>query len=363
MRAEEYTGEPVSVRTFQALIAALLSLQYVAHVKGKKYVTKVAFADDYKVYPSGGVAAHFLALSPLLRLAHQFGITGANVDAHFLVPLPANPITLKTASSGKGRRKVPPKRMRYVATAEVDALKAEMTTLNVFLDSFPIQGAKHRGYWRIFNEGDVAKPYGWNKGGRLYGLKGSYQNEKKPVRSAMLIGGRPVVEIDVNASYLTILHGLAKLPFDTESDPYDVGIDRDAVKMWTVATLGHTRHHVRWPAKLSEDYFEAHGCKISDVASVKHIRDLMIAKHPLLAGWATSSTTWADLMFAESKAMLGSMNELMRKGKPSLCVHDSLIVRLEDQQAAEEALGRNYQLVCGISPGLKVSPPATRGAP
>ena len=81
-----------------------------------------------------------------------------------------------------------------------------------------------------------------------------------------------------------------------------------------------------------------------------------------LPTWDTSSTTWADLMFAESNAMLGSMNELMRMGKPSLCVHDSLIVRLEDQQAAEAALGRNYHMVCGISPGLKVSLPATRGA-
>ncbi len=363
LKAEEYTGEPVSVRTFTALVDSFTALGYLEHSLGKKHWTANGFDRSAAPRATGGRASHFKATPLLADLAARYDITGENADLHFLPPLPECPIILKSSKTGAGRFKVRGIKMSYIETPQVLQLESEMTTLNEFLDGFTIQGAKHRGYWRIFNEGDDVEPYQWNKGGRLYGLKGSYQNEKKLIRSAMLIDGSPVVEIDVSASYLTILHGLERRSFDIDGDPYDVGLDRNVVKMWTVATLGHTKHHVQWPPKLSADYLDEHGCKISDVATIKHVKALMVAKHPLLADWGKVRTSWADLMYAESNAMLGAMNNLMREGKPSLSVHDSLIVRLEDRSAAEEALGRNYQMVCGITPGLKVSPPAPRSFP
>ena len=57
--------------------------------------------------------------------------------------------------------------------------------------------------------------------GRLYGVgEDSYQTIKKTKRQKMTIGGEKVVEIDINASYLTILHGIAgreKAPYRTET--------------------------------------------------------------------------------------------------------------------------------------------------
>lgn len=144
------------------------------------------------------------------------------------------------------------------------------------------------------------------------------------------------------------------MEFDTQSDPYDVGLPRDVVKIWTVATLGYSKHFQKWPPSLSADYLDNHGHKISSVAKLGEVKALMVARHPVLADWG-NGLNWADLQYAESNAMLGAMIDLMRLGKPSLSVHDSLVVRREDEADACEALSRNYQAVCGISPGLKVS--------
>ena len=57
----------------------------------------------------------------------------------------------------------------------------------------------------------------------------------------------------------------------------------------------------------------------------------MVAKHSGLANWNEQKFTWADLMFQESEAVMGTMLALMDKGSPSYAVHDSLIVRAKDE--------------------------------
>jgi hypothetical protein len=71
--------------------------------------------------------------------------------------------------------------MRFEPTPQVWALEAEMHRLNRFLDGFEIEGGTHKGYRRIFNQGDDEN-YAWNKGGRLYGQSDGYQNLKSSAR-------------------------------------------------------------------------------------------------------------------------------------------------------------------------------------
>jgi hypothetical protein len=356
-------GADVSRRTFESFVSVLPTLGYLTHAPGKMNWTADHFEPGSKPIANGGRAAHFQGTTKLLELAAGFRITPSNANVHFRSMVPDEPIILKAASRRVGRFKVKGQKLLIPETQQAAATRAEIMALNEFLDGFTLEGGAHEGYFRIFNEGDVERPYKWNKGGRLYGLEGSYQNLKPEVRRAMTLGGSAVVEIDVTASYLTILHGIHQAPFDVELDPYRLeGISREVVKLWTVATLGHTRHHTKWPAKLSKDYFKGHGTKLSDVVAAKTVRDAMVAKHPLLHEWGANmgvgrATNWADLMYLESKAMLGAMSELMRLGLPSLCVHDSLIVRVADVPNAMTALSRNYELVCGRAPHLKVSTP------
>jgi len=167
------------------------------------------------------------------------------------------------------------------------------------------------------------------------------------------VATRPASRLtDVTASYLTILHGLEGHPFDPSSDPYVVpGIDREIVKLWTVATLG-TGHLKRWPKRQRKKYEEEHGKKFA--VTVAEIRAAMEKKHPVFLTWDDQKITWADLMFAESEAILGTMLTLMDEhGVPSLCVHDSLIVGRPHLALAKGILEKRYQHVCGIKPVLK----------
>ena len=48
----------------------------------------------------------------------------------------------------------------------------------------------------------------------------SYQTIKKTERQKMTIGGEEVVEIDISALYLTILHGISDHPLPNRDDLY-----------------------------------------------------------------------------------------------------------------------------------------------
>ena len=240
------------------------------------------------------------------------------------------------------------------------ALAAEVRGLNEFLSGFKIEGGTHRGYRRGFNEGDLPG-FDWNKGGRLYGGNGSYQYTKPEKRLRMTIDGSPLVEIDVSASYLTMLYGLlGESSFDPPTrDPYDVdGVERSVAKAWMTATFGGKGHLRKWPDRTVEDFKKSDGRNLLDVMPLKDVRSAMVARHPVLRDWGTQEINWADLMFHESQAIIGAMVELMGRGIPSLVVHDSLMVREEDREAAFETLGRRYHAVSGIYPRMKVSRPA-----
>lgn len=178
----------------------------------------------------------------------------------------------------------------------------------------------------------------------------------KEERLKMTINGSPVAEIDISGSYLTMLHGLQGAPFNPTQDPYAVeGIERRIVKAWTTATLGYDRHLKKWPPKTVEDFKEKTGQHLPSVVKVKDVRKAMEKRHPVLESWDDCPINWAVLMYNESKAVIATMLELMGRGIPSLAVHDSLIVRAEDQETAHRVLVARYGEVAGITPEVKVT--------
>jgi hypothetical protein len=358
MDAGAFSGEPVSFRTFTAMLGALKGLKLVEQLQGRKFWARNHFAEAEDAPPTvlGGHASRFKATQRLIDLCARHGIPPEEIKAHFIVALPDNPLVLKSSSTRVYGRKFPGRRMRYEPSPKAQALRDDVKRLNAFLDTHELRGGTHRGYIRGFNQGDL-DGFDWNKGGRLYSQgEGNYQSEKKDARLRMTIDGEPVVEIDIRGSYLTMLHGLQGFPFDVTSDPYDLeGVDRQLVKLWTVATLGSSKHFDRWPRALSSNYEKETGKKPSEIASALEIRKRMIAKHPVLGLWNDQGITWADLMFHESQAMLGTMLELMRREVPSLSVHDSLIVRETDGDLAQSLLKQHYERFSGIVPELKVN--------
>jgi hypothetical protein len=249
--------------------------------------------------------------------------------------------------------------MNFNPTPHTRALENEIKEINQFLDQFVLMGGTHRHLVRIFNEGNDPR-FDWNKGGRLYSQgNGTYQQLPKSDRLRMTIDDESICEIDIAASYLTIFHGWHDAPLDPAKDPYELtGLGPEAraiVKRWFIITFGTDGHFATWPPKLINHYHKAR-IDLQEAYPVSVIRQKAIERYPLLARWADADgPRWADLMYRESRAIIGAMLELMREHKvPSLAVHDSLIVPQSQRALAEELLKRNYMFSCKAEPKLVV---------
>jgi hypothetical protein len=220
-----------------------------------------------------------------------------------------------------------------------------------------ISGAMHKWFHRTFNMGDEPD-FAWNKGGRLYSDgKGSYQNIPRFERLKMTIGGERVCEIDIRASYLTILHALYHVPFEVsaEVDPYQMAaIPRNVVKAWCTVRFGTKGARARWPKEAIEKYAEDNGGADLRKYRIRDVEREVCRKFPLIAGWRELKETWGDLMWLESEAVVPTVIMLMRSGVPSLPVHDSLIVPASAEAMAKDILSNNYNHICGVTPALVV---------
>ncbi|RYB07119.1 hypothetical protein [Lichenibacterium ramalinae] len=314
-------------------------------------------------------ATKFRATTTLRDLIAAHGLDLSEARVHFLQALPENPIVLRGASTSTNGRKV--------KGAKLDAMKMPglahlrdglavhedaLRRLNTFLDGFTFEGGVHRGYRRVFNLADDSG-FAFDKGGRLYSQgEDAYQTMSKGKRRQMLINGDEVVEMDIRASFLSVLHGLNGLPFDARQDPYELDtlpammvgehdMRRWAVKAWTVATLGYTQHFTKWPDRPREDFLKLTGRQLQAVYPIGAVKKKMTEKFPILGRWGDLKENWADLMAKEASAMFDTMTELMvQHGIPSLTVHDSLIVRRKDLEVAQAALERHYAAHCHILP-------------
>ena len=334
VRPDGFTGQAVSYRTFRSLTNAMVDLGFLENHKG----FQVWRDRDDTLGPASPFmqkATRFRATQRLLDVFSQHGILAAEFHQHFLIPLPENPLRLR-ASSSRNRYgdKIKGKSLPITPTVQTKELERQLKQLNAFFDGFELQGGLHRGYLRVFNNGDHPK-FNWDMGGRLYGYgEFGYQQMERADRLRMTINGEPVCEIDIRASYLTIFHALYGERFDAERDPYDVpGLGpgaRDIVKMWITASFGNNALITKWPREIVAKYRERTGTKLGQRYSASKIGQKVLQAFPLLARLGETvegrGRGWAELMHLESHAMLGTMLLLMRQQIPSLAVHDSIIV-------------------------------------
>jgi hypothetical protein len=251
---------------------------------------------------------------------------------------------------------------RSVSKAKV--LNDQVRRINAFFAQRVIRGGKHRSFVRIFNEGN--KPgFDWNKGGRLYSNReDSYQQLPREQRLQMTIDGQPLCEMDIRASYLTIIHARYRQPFvlSRDVDPYAIdGFPRDVVKTWCVIRFGTKAERTSWPVRSVQRYAKDHGGADLNEYSAQKVGRAVIRRYPLLGQWPQLPETWADLMWLESEAVVATVEQLFRRGVPSLPVHDSLLVPLAEEITANRILSTNYRRVVGVSPVLTVKYPEKYG--
>ncbi|MBT5819035.1 MAG: hypothetical protein HOI25_11960 [Proteobacteria bacterium] len=346
-----FNDGPVSYRNFKSIIDTL---------EGLGWVFKAAEGFYRRETISSGRATRYGINTLLLEKAANFEITPANVDKHFACELPRAPLVLNSAKEkydwkhalSRYRPFSDKKRVHFEVTAETEKLEAEVTELNEFFSEFKLEGGTHRGYRRIFNLG-IPEGYRWNKGGRLYSAgEENYQMLPAAERAQMRINGELVKELDIRASFLTILYAQRCQSLDLSTDPYEIeGIPRDVVKQWVVMTLGHDSYHRSWPKEFKDKFFADEGTELQKVHPIKKVRAAVLNRHPVIAKSQNHPTDIFDLMYLESEVMVRAMLQLKRVyGIPSLTVHDSILVRGRDVCAAAEVLSRSFRCVCGAEP-------------
>lgn len=309
-----------------------------------------------------GEATRFRATSALLMLADSFGVSPAEWQRHFRSdPRPAKiaePLVLKSSSKLIGRSKRDGVRLPiYAANPMATAFARQVDEINAFFAGIPIEpDSDHYAFHRVFSQGDLPS-FNWDKGGRLYSMGDSYQQRKAPQRAAMKLDGEPVVEIDIRASHLTILHAKLGVPFLCKgSDPYEhPSLPRHVVKMWITMTLGYDRFQSRWSSDAVEEYGAKYGRALGEDYPIKAVREEVLKLLPLLKGWETCHIRWGDLQFLESCVVVDTVHQLaMMHGVPALPVHDSIIVPASKEELARSVFTANFKKHVGVVPALTV---------
>ena len=201
--------------------------------------------------------------------------------------------------------------------------------------------------------GDEAS-FNWNKGGRLYAHgDDNFQQFKKADRLGIQINGAPVAEIDINASYLTILLAMYGHSLPDRQDIYDIeGLPREVVKAWIRVALGAKSFSPRWPGSVLDELGDGNRRM---KFKIKDVKEKILQEFPSLLDWPTSEMTWADLMFIESEAIYLTLEMLADQNIPALPVHDALLVPADFETEAKLALIESFKMFTGVTPRLTVS--------
>lgn len=243
----------------------------------------------------------------------------------------------------------------------VAAYGEEVNDLNAYFVGQDIQPAHlHHRFVRVFGEGDKDGA-DFSKGGRLYshGIGKGYQNVRKHIRRAMMISGEAIAEVDLRASYLTILHQRMGVPLPAD-DPYDMpDVPRGIVKMWVSITLGNGGFHKKWPPESKDRYADDEETKGRDLQADHPFGKTQrkILEHlPLLEEWAKNPIGWGELQFIESTAVIAAVKTLaLDHDIPALPLHDALMVPESKADIAARCLFENFFKHVGICPHITVS--------
>jgi hypothetical protein len=354
---DQFSDKRIGYRVFKQAFDGMVASRLLAEFRGHQQY--VDFGGG-KVR-SWGKTTRSRATQDLLDLTASAGITPANHDDHFsIMPdevkrVVKDPLEVRKGSIRVGAEKYKGYPLPLDLTdPRVVGLHARMVRLNTFFAKQAIGGLEHRGFRRIFNDGGDPG-YGWNKGGRLSSVGAdSYQNAKKAARAEMTINGEVVIELDITASHLTILHALSGVEF-APSAAYEVeGLPRDVVKSWVTMTLGHSRFHRRWPDGVIKRLEKTLGVELKTAYPIAKTREKIIDSIPLLRSWETSTVSWADLQFIEGCAIIETVETLaFEHDVPCLPVHDSIIVPASNVELAERVLTATFRKVVGVDPHLK----------
>jgi hypothetical protein len=320
---------PGKETAFEAMRAAMGATGLLEELPGF-FREEERFGIDYQI----AAMTSFRPTPKLVQMAEGHGVTLGNLSAHFMAgkapaPPPCDVVEARSAKATKGARTerlpIDPEDL------QASAITTAMERLNAFLmEDGRIEGITFAGLRRIYSNAD--RPgFAWQWGGRFYSMPrgnayegmsdGGGDGAGGRARAAVLrIDGEDVVEVDLSAAHLTILHGLLGLPFDATQASYELpGVNRAEVKRWIMIALG------------ASDPM-AGGRRFAPV------RRAALERFPALADLGSHGISTYDLQYHEAEIMMMAMQDLMEQGVGFLPVHDALCVPRSQQALAAAAL-------------------------
>jgi hypothetical protein len=370
----------VGRRLFKTVIDGLKAEMLIEHKRGFFLPPNASF----RMGQGGkGKSARYWPTPKLLRLSEASGLDSTTIAAAFLAPRPARVVTPRALVQLRPFKVQPWQSWRQVAAPALPQIKgsrqqdgrppsglaedvqAQNELAAATEVTFPTETRCYHPQWlRVFHASWhlQGRWYPYGHGGDLAaGQVGSYAGLKAAQRAMMLIGGMPVVELDVHASQLTLLLGLSGQPLPDHDDLYELhDYDRAVVKQWVLETCGKGRPPTRWSRKLPADA-PARAERIGEVGAAV-VRRFPALKQPdlivpddLVAEIRRPAHELVTHYLAarEAEAMTSAMRRLRQQGILALPVHDSLIVPASAQEAAREAIAAGYQAVCRLVPHVR----------
>lgn len=355
--AKNTKGHVIGYRPFVTAMEGLEREGLVERVRGTIDPTKLAFEK--------GIATRFRATAKFIDFAEEYGVRLADWSSHFDVrPRPAVndvPVQLRAdrRTDKKGRKLKGESMTVDQSHPSVIIATRQVNDINAFIATQDIQPAEWHGtFTRIYAQGDLPE-FNWNKGARVYSRTDTenYQRVPRKERKRIRINGEATVEVDIRASYLTILHHLMGVPMI--GDPYGIpGVPRLVVKIWMTITLGHDRFHRGWGDAAKERYAESDDFKGRDLQkdySFGKTQTRILEHLPLLRDWPDNPVTWADLQYLESQAVVDAVHKLaMEQQVPALPLHDALIVPRSKAEQAKQVLSDCFLRHVGVRPEITI---------
>lgn len=271
---------------------------------------------------------------------------------------------------------------------EIQVLEKQVQRINDFQRGHPLvtpEGLEFVRCRRIFNNSDL------RVGGRLYG---SWQQMDEDERLACTIDGERLCEIDLKASYLSIAHAILVGEGDLGFDPYSkvkcVRVEncperkkqlRNLIKMLVVVYVSQSLHNPENEPLTQYPKGKWKRCEVTNNRSYTKFQDeyevtekVSVYRDQILDAFPFLRRVRAcphDVMYMESEIMFTAIDYLIQNGIPAYPVHDCLLVKLSDKEAALKEmqisqimhLGRSIHMDCSYYDefGVKIEDQLTEG--
>lgn len=181
----------------------------------------------------------------------------------------------------------------------------------------------------------------WERGGRMYG--GYWQGMPKRFRNQLLIDGQHTVELDYSRLHPTMLFNEAGIALPDNLDPYRVpgfNVDLAGAKQTFNRLLNHDRQ-ITFIAEDQGEWFD-------DAKSFNEYRDAMVEHLTQIAHYFRDDKG-VRLQKKDSELALNVINRCMHKNIAVYPVHDSFIVRHDNEQRLRRIMREEYSEMMGFS--------------